>query len=66
MVPRASALISFMTFIASMMQTLEFSSTLSPTLAKALSPGVALRDFDHPGSSHDIQWDIKHASRQCG
>lgn len=25
--------------------------------------GAALRDFDHPGSSHDIQWDIKHASR---
>ncbi len=25
--------------------------------------GGALRDFDHPGSSHDIQWDIKHASR---
>lgn len=25
--------------------------------------GAALREYDHPGSSHDIQWDIKHASR---
>ena len=25
--------------------------------------GAALRDFDHPGASHDIQWDIRHASR---
>lgn len=25
--------------------------------------GAALRGFDHPGASHDIQWDIKHAWR---
>src|SRR5579864_7620468 len=38
-VPAMPALTSFMTFIASMMQTMLFSSTLSPTFTKGGSSG---------------------------
>lgn len=40
------------------------SAALRADMGRTLARlGAALRDFDHPGSSHDIQWDIKHASR---
>ena len=37
--PLVSALISFITFIASMMHTTVFASTWSPTVTKDFSPG---------------------------
>jgi Ser/Thr protein kinase RdoA (MazF antagonist) len=38
----------------------ELRCSMGQTLARL---GVALRGFDHPRADHDIQWDIKNASR---
>ncbi|NNE06274.1 MAG: phosphotransferase [Xanthomonadales bacterium] len=45
-------------------QETEASDALLQDMGRLLARlGVALRDFDHPASHHELLWDLKHAAR---
>ena len=60
-----TSIIRLLTWVAGVpVAQIGVSASLRRDMGRILARlGQALRDFDHPSSSHHVQWDIKHASR---